>query len=72
MARISKWKSYHVKLGTLEDAAGVMFQSFREMYPKGEESIAIRIPRDKWEYYGIEKALIKLGFTTQKAVYINI
>lgn len=72
MARISKWKSYHVKLGTLESAAGVVFQSFREMYPKGEEGIAIRIPRDKWEYYGIEEALIKLGFTTQKAVYINI
>ena len=72
MARISKWKSYHVKIGTLEDTAGIVFQSFREMYPKGEENIAIRVPRDRWAYYGIEEALIKLGFTDQKAVYINM
>ena len=72
MAKIGKWKSYHVKLSTLENAAGVVLYTFREMYPKGEESICIRVPSERWEYYGIEEALEKLGFTNQKVVYINI
>ena len=72
MAKIEKWKSYHVKLSTLEKVAGVIFYTFREMYPKGEEDICLRIPSERWEYYGINEALEKLGFANQKVVYINI
>lgn len=72
MAKIEKWKSYHVKLSTLEAAAGVRLYSFRSMYPAGDEDISLRIPRERWEYYGIEEALEKLGFTNQKVVYVNL
>lgn len=72
MAKIGKWKSYHVKLSTLEEAAGVELISFRTMYPRGEEHISLRIPHNRWEYYGIKDALIKLGFTSQEVVYVNI
>jgi hypothetical protein len=72
VARISKWKSYHVKITTLERVAGVVLTSFREMYPEGDESISLRIPREKWDYYGITEALEKLGFTDQTVVYINL
>jgi hypothetical protein len=72
VARISKWKSYHVKITTLEKVAGVVLTSFREMYPEGDESISLRIPREKWNYYGIAEALKKLGFTDQTVVYINL
>ena len=72
MARIGKWKSYHVKISTLERLTGTMLTSFREMYPEGNESISLRIPREKWDYYGITEALKKLGFTNQTVVYINL
>lgn len=72
MARIGKWRSYHVKISTLERITGVMLQSFREMYPEGEESISIRVPRERWEYYGIDEALKELGFTSQSVVYVNL
>ena len=72
MARISKWKSYHVKITTLERAAGIVLTSFREMYPEGDEGISLRIPREKWDYYGITEVLKKLGFTDQTVVYINL
>ena len=72
MARIGKWKSYHVKISTLERLTGTVFTSFREMYPKGDEGISLRIPREKWDYYGITEALKKLGFTDQTVVYINL
>ena len=72
MARIGKWKSYHVKIATLERLTGTMFTSFREMYPEGDEGISLRIPREKWDYYGITEALNKLGFTNQNVVYINL
>ena len=39
MARIGKWKSYHVKISTLERLTGTMLTSFREMYPEGDENI---------------------------------
>lgn len=72
MARIGKWKSYHVKITTLERITGTVFASFREMYPKGEEGICLRIPREKWDHYGITEALRELGFTDQNVVYINL
>ena len=72
VARIGKWKSYHVKISTLERLTGTVFTSFREMYPKGDEGISLRIPREKWDYYGITEALKKLGFTDQTVVYINL
>lgn len=72
MARIGKWKSYHVKVTTLERITGTVFTSFREMYPEGDESISLRIPREKWDYYGITEALNKLGFTNQTVVYVNL
>ena len=49
-----------------------MLASFREMYPEGDEDISLRIPREKWDYYGITEALKKLGFTNQTVVYINL
>jgi hypothetical protein len=42
------------------------------MFPEGDEEISIRMPENRWDWYGIREALIELGFENQSVVYINL
>lgn len=70
--QMKRWKSYHVRVSTLEKIIGVRLISLRTMFPEGDEEISIRIPAERWEWYGIKDALYELGFENQSAVYVNI
>lgn len=74
MAKIQKWRGYHVKVETLEKIMGVQLSSFRDMYHcdiEGED-ICIRLPRSRWDYYGLTEALESIGCENQAVVYINL
>ena len=74
MAKIQKWRGCHVKVETLEKIMGVRLSSFRDMYHcdiEGED-ICIRLPRNRWDYYGLTKALESIGCENQTVVYINL
>lgn len=72
MARMYRWKSYHVRISTLEKIMGIQLVSLRTMFPVGDEQICIRLPSERWKWYGIDKALYSLGFLDGEVVYINI
>jgi hypothetical protein len=69
---VQRWKSYHVKVETLENIMGVRLISLRTMFPKSDENISIRIPPEKWKWYNIDEALFSIGFTGNEVVYINV
>lgn len=74
MAKIQKWRGCHVKVETLEKIMGVRLSSFRDMYHcdiEGED-ICIRVPRSRWDYYGLTEALESIGCENQTVVYINL
>ena len=74
MAQIQKWRGCHVKIETLEKIMGVRLSSFRDMYHcdiEGED-IYIRVPRSRWDYYGLTEALESIGCENQTVVYINL
>jgi hypothetical protein len=53
---------------------GVRLSSFRDMYHcdiEGED-ICIRLPRSRWDYYGLTEALESIGCENQAVVYINL
>ena len=70
--QMKRWKSYHVRISTLEKVMGIRLASLRTMFPKGDEEISIRMPESRWDWYGIREALIELGFENQSVVYINL
>ena len=70
--QMRRWKSYHVRISTLEKIMGIRLTSLRTMFPEGDEEISIRMPENRWDWYGIRKALIELGFENQSVVYINL
>ena len=74
MAKIQKWRGCHVKVETLEKIMGVRLSSFRDMYHCGieGEDICIRVPRSRWDYYGLTAALESIGCENQTVVYINL
>lgn len=75
MAQIQKWRGCHVKVETLEKIMGVRLSSLREMYHCDDierEDICIRLPRDRWGYYGVKEALEFIGFENQTVAYINL
>lgn len=75
MAQIQKWRGCHVKIETLEKIMGVRLSSLREMYHCDDierEDICIRLPRDRWGYYGVKEALESIGFENQTVAYINL
>lgn len=73
MAQLIKWQSPHIRLSTLEKAAGVDFKTFRG-YNTNEldERISIRIPRDRWKWYGMEEAMARLGLSHLNVIYVDI
>lgn len=75
MAQIQKWRGCHVKIETLEKIMGVRLSSLRGMYHCDDierEDICIRLPRDRWGYYGVKEALESIGFENQTVAYINL
>lgn len=74
MAQIQKWRGCHVKIETLEKIMGVRLSSVRDMYHcdiEGED-ICIRVPRSRWDCYGLTAALESIGCENQTVVYINL
>lgn len=73
MAQLTKWQCPHIRVTTLEKEMGVTLATFRR-YKTDEldEAISIRVPRDKWKWYGIEDAMIRLGLGDLSVIYINI
>ena len=73
MAQLIKWTSSHIRLSTLEDALGYAMDTFRQYKSDDfDEVIAIRVPRDRWEWYGIDEAMQKLGLDNLSVIYINV
>ena len=73
MAQLTKWSSPHIRLTTLEEILGYPIDTFRQ-YKSGDfdEVIAIRVPKDKWKWYGIDEAMRQLGLENLSVIYINI
>lgn len=73
MAQLTKWQCPHIQVTTLEKEIGVTLASFRA-YKVDDlgETISVRVPRDKWKWYGIEDAMINLGLGDLSVIYINI
>lgn len=73
MAQLTKWSSPHIRLSTLEEVLGYPIDTFRQCKPEDfDEVIAVRVPKDRWKWYGIEDAMINLGLGDLSVIYINI
>jgi hypothetical protein len=73
MAQLTKWQSPHIRLSTLEAALGHRLDTFRSYKTDDmEEVIAIRVHRDRWNWYGIDVAMEKLGLNDLSVIYINL
>ena len=73
MAQLIKWTSPHIRLSTLENILGYPIDTFRQCKPKDfDEVVAVRVPKDKWKWYGIDEAMRELELDNLSVIYINI